>query len=511
MSPHDASFGSPGQRDRRRAPQLLPGVRIVAGDEAGLLRVALATVGAGDEDAVGDDRAAVPAEAQRVVGLDRLPHLLAGPRVERDEIHVGRGEEQLVAVERQRAGGAGPRVFRQPVAVDPDDVAGRRVERLNDVPRVGEEHDAVVHQRGRLVVPLPDRDRPGEVQLADVVARNLVESAVAVAVAGPAPAQPVAGRRVGEHLVGDRAQIVRHHQVDEPCRSPPRPFARPGRAARLLDVRRIADWHPRIHRQGPVAGYGAVRLEHVRHQAQVGPVAERAGLPRGHLVAQVGEQLVGRPPRPTVQEVDADEGRRVHHALQARPVTLLALHAVDRPAVGRLVPGEGPVRRRALRRRRLRRHADDTGNDTRPGGDAAHQEQSGGGRPHHRYAQPTPVRRTTTRVPFDMIATPRRRRRAPADRLARRAALIPPTHRRRRLNSADRTDGRSRRDLRGGAPRPPRFGTAAEREGRERNVRGRDPGRPSEHGPPGTRFEPSFAMRLPRSRSGRRSASAADP
>ena len=344
--------------------------------------VALAAVDAGNEDAVGDDRAGVPAEAQRVVGLHRLPRFLSGPRVERYEVGVGGGEKQLVAVERQRAGGAGPRVLRQPVAVHPDHVAGRRVERLDDVPRTGEEHHPLVHQRRRLVVALADRDRPGEVQLADVVARYLIERAVTVAVARAAPAQPVARRRVREQRVRHRAQIVRHHLVDEPRRPAAGPLARPRRAPGLLDVRGIADRHPRIGQQGTVARHRAVRLEHVCHQAHVGSIAERAGLPRRHLVAQIGEQLVGGPPRPAVQEVHADEGRRVDHALQARAVTLFALHPIDRPAVGRLVPGEGPVRRRALRRRDTRRDARSASHD---------HDDSGRQRPDHRSREIPPM------------------------------------------------------------------------------------------------------------------------
>ena len=347
----------------------------MAGDEAALLRVAVAAVGAGDDDPVGDDRTGVLAEALRVVGLDRLPRLLAGPRVERDEVGVGGGQEQLVAVERQRAGGARARVLGQPVAVHPDDVAGRRVEGLDDVARVGEEHDAVMHQRRGLVVARPDRDGPFQLQIGDVAARHLIERAVAVAVARPAPAQPVARRRVGEHLVGHRAQLVRHHLVDEPRRAPPRPLARPGRAARLLHVRRIADRHPRIGHQGPVAGHRAVRLEQVRDQVDVGLIADHAGLPRGHLVAQVGEHVVGGLPQPTVQELHARQRRRVNHALQVRSVTLAALHAVDRPAVGRLVDGESPVGPRGLRRR---------DGDARSAGEAGRHEQSGGCHPEQR-------------------------------------------------------------------------------------------------------------------------------
>ena len=335
----------------------------------------LAAVRAGDDDAVGDDRAGVLSEALRVVGLDRPPHFLAGSRVERDQGSVRPREEQLVAVERQRAGGAGPHILRQPRAVDPDHVARRRVDRLHHVPRVGQEHHAVVHQRRRLVVARPHRDRPRELQIGDVVARHLIERAVAVAVARPPPAQPVAGRRVGEHLVGHRGQLVRHLLVDEARHAPPHPLARLLRAARLGHVGGIADRHPRIHRQHAVARHRAVRLQQVRHQIHVGLIAERAGLPRGHRVPHVGEQVIGRLPHPTVQEVHTRQRRRVHHALQGRSVTLFALHAVDRPAAGRLVRGEGPLRHGGLRRRH---------GGARSTGEASRHDQPDGCRPEQR-------------------------------------------------------------------------------------------------------------------------------
>ena len=198
-----------------------------------------------------------------------------------------------------------PGVLRQPRAVHPDHVAGRRVDRLHHVPRIGEEHHAVMHQWRRLVVARPDRDRPCELQIGDVVARHLIERAVAVAVARSPPAQPVPRRRVREHCVGHRNQLVRHLLVDEPRRSPPQPLARLRRAARLGDVRRVADRHPRSGGQGALTRHGAVRLQQVGHQIHVGRIAERAGLPWRHLVAQVGEQLIGRLSRPTVQEIHA--------------------------------------------------------------------------------------------------------------------------------------------------------------------------------------------------------------
>ena len=394
----------------------------MAGDEAGLLGVALAAVGAGDDDAVGDDGAGVLAEALRVVALDRPPHLLAGARVEGDEDRVGPGEVELVAVEGEGAGGAGARVVGQPRAVHPDDVAGHRVDGPDDVPRTGEEHDAVVHERRRLVVAGPDRYRPRELQVADVVARDLVEGAVAVAVAGAPPAQPVARRRVGEEDVGDRGQLMRHRLVDEPRRPPPGPLAGLGGAARLGDVGRVADHHRLADGQGAVAGQGAVRLEHVGDEVDVGLVAERALGPGGHRVAQVLEQLVGGLPRPRVQELDAGQRGR-DHALEADAVALAALDAVGRPAARRLVRREGAVRARGLSRR-------DAG--ARPGGQTGRHDQPGRHPDHGCREIRSPTRSADLNAcslrhdPHPSMTSDPRPHRAAA-----RPAVIPPTRRRR--------------------------------------------------------------------------------
>ena len=377
MSPHDASFGSPGRAivDVRHSSSPVSGSCPV--NEAGLRLVALAPVGAGDDDAVGDDGAGVLAEALRVVVLDRPPRHLAGPRVEGDEGRVRGGEEHPVAVEGQGAGRRPlRRILGQRRSVLPDDVAGDRVQRLHDVPRAGQKHHAVVHQRRRLVVPLADREHPGEPQLVDVAARHVVERTVAVAVARPAPAQPVAGRRVREQRVGHRGQIVRHLPVDEPRRPPPRPVALPRRAPRLGHVRRVADHDRRVRRQGRVAGPGAVHVQDVRDQVQIHLIAERSPQARRHLVAHIREQLVRRLPRPAVQEVDPAQRRRFR-PVQPRPVALAALPRVHRPPGRRLFRRVAPLDRRGLRRRDA---------DARPAGRAARRDQSG--RRHQRGGSP---------------------------------------------------------------------------------------------------------------------------
>ena len=117
VSPHDASFGSPGSAtvDVRQSSVPVSGSWPVTKQLCSVYRsqplVPVMTT------PVGNDRAGVLPEALRVVGLDRPPHFRARARVEGDDGGVGRGEEQLVAVERQRAGGAGPCVLRERRAV----------------------------------------------------------------------------------------------------------------------------------------------------------------------------------------------------------------------------------------------------------------------------------------------------------------------------------------------------------------------------------------------------------
>ena len=195
-------------------------------------------------------------------------------------------------------------------------------------------------------------------------------------VARPPPAQPVARRRILQQRVGHRGQLVRHLPVDEPHRPPPRPLARQRRPPRLGHVGGIADRDRRGGRQGRVAGPGAVRIEDVREQVQVDPIAERAPEAGGHLVAHVREQLVRRLSRPPVQEVHPAQRRRFR-PVQPRPVALPALPRIHRPPGGGLLGREGPVRRRGLRRR-----FDDIGR-----GQATRHEQRGGRHPDRRYRE----------------------------------------------------------------------------------------------------------------------------
>ena len=88
----------------------------------------------------------------------------------------------------------------------PDEVARCRVDRL-DAGRAREIHDAVVHERRRLVGARHHRPRPRKLQLADVGARDLVERAVSPRVLRAPPVEPVCGIRIPQHLFGDELEI----------------------------------------------------------------------------------------------------------------------------------------------------------------------------------------------------------------------------------------------------------------------------------------------------------------
>ncbi len=86
-------------RDRGRAPQLAPRVRVIGRDEAHIVLVAGAAGHAGDHVALRDNRAAGIFIAELVIGDRVIPDHRAGPRVQSDHVRVRRVDENLVAIE----------------------------------------------------------------------------------------------------------------------------------------------------------------------------------------------------------------------------------------------------------------------------------------------------------------------------------------------------------------------------------------------------------------------------
>ena len=154
-------------------PDLLAALGIVGGDEAA--HAELAARDADHDLAVHDQRRHGHVVALLPVG-DGLafPGDLAGRGVERDQHGVLPGHVDLVAVQRDAALGVVQRAeaFGQLALVLPDQVAGPGVEGEELVVRRGDEHDAVVDDRRRLVAGVDaGRVAPDRGQVLDVVGR----------------------------------------------------------------------------------------------------------------------------------------------------------------------------------------------------------------------------------------------------------------------------------------------------------------------------------------------------
>ena len=164
----------------------------MAGEEAAAGLPAAASGRALHDDAVRDDRSAREGEAELRVGDRGVPDQLAGLGVERDEVGVAGRDDQLVVVDRLVARAARVHLVGKLVLVFPDQLARRAVESLDQLGRVLDVDDPVMDERC-LLGPPPRRHAPCpcELQLAHVVLVDLVERAVAPAVVGPPPHQPV--------------------------------------------------------------------------------------------------------------------------------------------------------------------------------------------------------------------------------------------------------------------------------------------------------------------------------
>ena len=206
------------------APQLLAGVDVVGADEAPAgARARRVAARAVDDLAVHDGRPRRLRHPLAVVGPLGLPHELAGAGVEGDDEGVVGGEEDLVAVDRDVAvavAGAGDvgDVLGQVAAVLPQEVAGGRIEGLHDVLDVGEEHHPVVDDRLDLLIAELHGARPDEPQLGHVAGVDLVEGAVAPQRVAVAEADPVLGRGLAQHRVGDGHEVLQQLRHRRRCR-----------------------------------------------------------------------------------------------------------------------------------------------------------------------------------------------------------------------------------------------------------------------------------------------------
>ena len=203
--PQVSSPGSPRARNRSPPPDLLPGHRIEGDDHAGMWPAPGQTASSGDGLAVGDDRAS-PLDRRVLAVVEDLgfPDHLPGCRIEREQVVVDAGVDNEVAVDRdvavvaaeQPADGLG-RQFGDRALVFPDQIARRRVERLNHVVGIGHVHHAVVHQRRRGLTAAAQGTRPDLNEVGDVLRCDGIERAVAPGIGGATPGEPILRRRIG--------------------------------------------------------------------------------------------------------------------------------------------------------------------------------------------------------------------------------------------------------------------------------------------------------------------------
>ena len=196
-------------------PQLLAGLGVVGRDDARLGPRPRAAAPARERLAAGDDGAGrVPGGVHGVVEDLGLPDQLAGAGVDGvDVVVVARVDDAGavdgdVAVHADQAPDVVVDVVGEVAAVLPAQVAGHRVDGLDDVVRVRHVEDAAVGDGRALLAAGGEGARPHHAQVADVVAVDLVEGAVPPAVEGAAPHEPVAVGRVREHGVGDGHEVV---------------------------------------------------------------------------------------------------------------------------------------------------------------------------------------------------------------------------------------------------------------------------------------------------------------
>ena len=198
--------GLAGPRDRVGAPQMLAGLRIPAVDEeAG---AELGAGNAGDDHAVGDERR--PRHRVPVLELDRVlaPQLLAGLGVERDDVGVERGAEDLAVID----GGAAvddaaaddARRLRRIFDLGfPDLLAGLGVDRHRGAVGGDVEHALVDQRLGFFAAIVVEAVVPHRNQVLDVILVDLLERAEALQVVAHAVVEDVV--RVG----GALRQLVR--------------------------------------------------------------------------------------------------------------------------------------------------------------------------------------------------------------------------------------------------------------------------------------------------------------
>ena len=272
----------------------------------------------------------------------------------------------------------------------PDQVARLRVERLDDVHRVGEIDDAVVHDRRRLVrLPFVHAPDPRELQLLHVVARDLRQRTVAPALIVAPHHQPVARILAAQHLVGDRYEVLHlagdrqaqrtgvagrsapRQRTSSARRAAPASSSAAGRRRRIVGRRRLclsgsgatrgggaacdgSDRRGRRRRECLGARRRAVRLQDERGDRDV-LIGAQARACRRHRGLDVLEKIARGARAPRAHEVGARKLRRFVAPAQIGQVAARAVRLIHGAAGRRLIRGVD-ARSRLLTRDERDRH-----------------------------------------------------------------------------------------------------------------------------------------------------------
>ena len=197
-----------------------------------------------------------------------------------------------------------------------------------------------MHQWRRRVGPRGQRMRPHQLQIGHIGFRDLRQRAEAEAVWCAAPCQPVAGRRVPQHLVCDRHEVLCRIGRRRPRRQ--RDIPREGASARRVHPGKLhahARDHFIISPKHGLARCVPVFVQKQRNKVAVFLVCERAGLSRRHLLPQVVAQSDRRLPGPA--SLEGAPGKRTRDAVaQRRAVARGAVGVVHDPTLLHLVARE---------------------------------------------------------------------------------------------------------------------------------------------------------------------------
>ena len=128
----------------------------MAGNEAAVLGKQLTAVDTAHDDTVGHNGPRAVGKGLAIVGFFRAPEFFSSCRIDRYNGRIIGRQKQAVLPQRDIAGGPAEHLGGrgERVLIFPDQLTGCGFDRLNLVVGMGQEHDPVSHQRGRLVAAL---------------------------------------------------------------------------------------------------------------------------------------------------------------------------------------------------------------------------------------------------------------------------------------------------------------------------------------------------------------------